>query len=164
MAIVPGKDAQVKPVTFQFSCNGWHLERGRLRNPLICSLPYELQTSTKVRLTNRVSNHDHLKHTRDKGRTTWPEKGTALLSELIIPQATCHMLILHIFTFSRGWSTREAWGRERRGWDGRKMRERRSVSLQGATFCCFTANSCGLKGLLTQSQRANTNKDWLQSV
>lgn len=42
----------------------------------------------------------------DKGRKTRPERGTALLSKLIIPLATCHMLSLHIFTFSRGQSSR----------------------------------------------------------
>lgn len=51
----PGKDAQVKPVTFKVSCDGQHLERQEMEESTYPSLSYELQPGTKVCLTNRAS-------------------------------------------------------------------------------------------------------------
>lgn len=61
------------PSKFLAMADIWSGERWR--NPLIHTLSYELQPSTKVSLTNRDSNHDHLKHTEIRDRNTQTKDG-----------------------------------------------------------------------------------------
>lgn len=63
-AIVPRKrcPGQARDLP-SFCCN----DGGRWRNPLIHTPSYELQPGTKVRLTNRASNRDHLEHAEMSG-------------------------------------------------------------------------------------------------
>lgn len=106
------------------------------------SLPCPMNYS----LVQRSVRQTQLKHTEIRGDRHNRRGGL---------RSTCYMLNINIFTFSRGQSNTQEVDRGGGGLAEMVVTARKrnvgkkTPSLQGTTLRCFTANSCGFKGLHT---------------
>lgn len=146
-AIVPRKrcPGQARDLP-SFCCN----DGGRWRNPLIHTPSYELQPGTKVRLTNRASNRDHLEHAEMSGER---QDHCSSFKTYNPSRHTPYAEPAYFFTFCRSQSSSQEEDREEKHCDSPKSQEEEDpllcrVLLSGASL----QTAVGL-GAYTHQQR-----------